>query len=236
MAQATAQVATSPRHEDKEARGLWAEHGRRGKDSPMAHTADNRNRRAQPLTTPENTASAGSEPRPQGARRLGRVALAAALAAAVAGCSGFNVREELGIVGQGPDEFTVVKKKPLTMPGDMTALPTPDPGAPSLVDPRPTEQARAALTGAPIETNGQGGSAAESALLAAAGADRADPEVRRKLIEDEQGLDTRLLDTILPSIGPDENLLDPDAEARRLADDARAGKNPNLEPLPPRPE
>lgn len=148
-----------------------------------------------------------------------------------AGCAGFNVREELGIVGQGPDEFTVVKKKPLEMPTDMSALPEPEPGAPSLVDPTPERDAQIALTGHAQDVAASG-SSSEASLLQAAGAGAADPEIRKKLKEDEESVETRLLDSILPSSREEDRTLDPEEEAARLAEEARKSKNPGLEPLP----
>ena len=104
-----------------------------------------------------------------GARgRAAVLASAAAVALLLSGCS-FNVKEELGLLNNGPDEFTVVKKKPLEMPEGQAALPEPRPGAASRVDPRPSEDAQIALTGraAPTVTS-DAPSKAENALLAAA--------------------------------------------------------------------
>lgn len=162
-----------------------------------------------------------------------RLRILAALMSATlcAGCAGFNIREELGIVGQGPDEFAVVKKKPLEIPQDMSTLPEPQPGAPSLVDPTPGQDAEVALTGR-ARRDPASASNSESAFLDAAGAQAADPEIRAKLKEDDEAVDTRLLDAILPSRREEERTLDAEEEAARLAEEARKGKNPNLEPLP----
>lgn len=162
-----------------------------------------------------------------------RAGVAAALVLGVTGC-GFNLREELGLIGEGPDAFTVVKKKPLEMPSDMASLPEPRPGAPSLVDPRPVDDAKTALTGAatPTTVATVGPSRSEAAFLNAAGADNADPEIREKLVEDGQATDQRILDAILPTRREEARTLDPTEEAARLAEEARRTKNPNLEPLP----
>lgn len=149
----------------------------------------------------------------------------------LAGCAGFNIREELGIVGAGPDEFSVVKKRPLQMPTDMQELPPPRPGAPSLVDPRPAEDAQLALTGRaqPAATDS---SRAEEAFLIAAGANKADPDIREKLEEDETRLTTVLLDTIMMKDKDEGSPLDAGDEAERLAEEARQSKNPFLERAP----
>lgn len=51
--------------------------------------------------------------------------------------------------GTGPDEFAVEPAKPLSMPKDLTALPTPTPGGPNLTDVHPVADAVAALGGRP---------------------------------------------------------------------------------------
>lgn len=60
--------------------------------------------------------------------------------------------------GDGPDEFLVVPAKPLVIPEDMAALPTPTPGGRNLADPTPREDMIAALGGnAAAARGGSGG-------------------------------------------------------------------------------
>ncbi len=158
------------------------------------------------------------------------------LIVATAACGNPNIRKELGLVGQGPDEFTVVKRKPLALPegGAIGApLPTPQPGAPNLVDPRPVEEAQAVLTGRVMgETSAP--SNAESAFIAAAGASSADDSIR-SVTQDESKRELRVLDSLLGREDERIETLDPADEARRLAREAKATKNPDLEiPLPPK--
>jgi hypothetical protein len=87
----------------------------------------------------------------------------------------------LGLKDTTPDEFIVLPRKPLTMPQTI-ALAEPSPGAPSRVEPTPLADARAAL-GRQSPQDG-GPSAAEQALIAAVGADAADPAVREALTTD----------------------------------------------------
>lgn len=81
---------------------------------------------------------------------------------------------------KSPDEFAVTRRAPLEMPPpDMTALPVPSPGAP-----RPQEQAaefdaRKALTGE--KTVPSASSSGAAALVEQAGAEQADPRIRRKI-------------------------------------------------------
>lgn len=167
-----------------------------------------------------------------------RHAMAIGLVAAVAGCGGDTLRKELGLVGEGPDEFAVVSRKPLVMPETREALPTPDPGAPSRVDFRPTEEAAAALGKDPLATSATV-SAGEDALLTGASADQIDPEVRALLEAEavQTNEDERILDRLLGDTQEIRDQLDADEETRRLAAEARAGKNPELVvPEPPQEE
>lgn len=155
---------------------------------------------------------------------------AVAVILALSACGGqTNVRKSLGLIGEGPDEFTVVKRKPLTMPENLeaTALPTPQPGAPNLVDPRPLRDAQLALQGDAMEAS-EAPSAAETAFVAAAGADQADDAVREAMRQVDDS-DELILNRML-GIGRDRgDTLDPAAEADRLAQEAQALRNPNLE-------
>lgn len=160
---------------------------------------------------------------------LKRAVLVAGVAAAtlsLAACGGLNVREELGLITEGPDEFRVVRNDDLQVPSDLPSsvdeLPEPQPGAPSRVAPRPIEDAAAALGG--FDTGGAAGtgSAAEDALLAGAGAASADPSVREDLAAEaaEAEADIRILDSILGTSRGADEALDAAAEAERLARDA----------------
>ena len=60
--------------------------------------------------------------------------------AALAGC-GESVRKELGLAGEGPDEFAIVSRKPLEIPADRNTLATPRPGAKSIVEYDPQSDA-----------------------------------------------------------------------------------------------
>lgn len=172
-----------------------------------------------------------------------RIAGAAALALTVAACGpGINVRKELGLVGAGPDEFTVVKRKPLIMPADTAPtsadqLPAPRPGAPSPVDPRPSEEAQRALTGS-VVASPTAISTAEQGLLSKAGVEDADDAIREKLTQDNENVLTgtavdkavqNVVQRITGSKPLEQDALDPSEEAKRLAERAKAEKNPDLE-------
>lgn len=75
------------------------------------------------------------------ARAAGVLLVAAGL---LAGCS--EARQAMGLGKRAPDEFTVVKRAPLSLPPQYTLRP-PEPGAPRPQEPSPTEQARQQVLG-----------------------------------------------------------------------------------------
>jgi hypothetical protein len=97
---------------------------------------------------------------------------------ALAACG--DVRDDLGLGRSAPDEFAVVDRAPLSMPPDFSLRP-PQPGEkrPQEIDlkQRADDIVFGADAGMAEKTTG-GGSDAESALLVAAGAARADPNIR----------------------------------------------------------
>lgn len=98
--------------------------------------------------------------------------------AALGGCGQARSDGELRSAGS-PDEFMVLPTKPLEMPGNFAALPTPTPGAPNRVDYNPKAEAVASLTG----REAPAGTASAGSLIARAGP--ADPNIRARLaVED----------------------------------------------------
>ena len=153
-------------------------------------------------------------------------AAAAAIALlALAGCDAVgNPFEVLAVKRPAPDEFQVIARDPLRMPVS-AALPVPQPGAPSPLDPDPHRDAAMALLGSPAQPVAGHSSAGEEALLAAADAAAGDPEIRTILESDRQGGDDRpyeppslweLLGATEKSEARPEDVIDPTAEARRL--------------------
>jgi hypothetical protein len=88
-----------------------------------------------------------------------------------------EVREDLGLGRNAPDEFAVVERPPLSMPPDFGLRP-PRPGEarPQAVD--PGQQASTALFNGTAPAQAQAPSEGERALLAATGATKADPNIR----------------------------------------------------------
>jgi len=95
--------------------------------------------------------------------------LAVAAVIGVSGCANkdgsmMNLRS----TGAGPDEFAILPTKPLTMPKDFTALPTPTPGSENLTDPTPRADAVAALGGNPKYLRANGIARGDKGIVATA--------------------------------------------------------------------
>ncbi|MFQ6018577.1 MAG: DUF3035 domain-containing protein [Kiloniellaceae bacterium] len=163
-----------------------------------------------------------------------RLAGVAALVLALTACEGF--RKELGLTKQAPDEFRVVSRAPLTLPPDFNLRP-PEPGIPRPQEGTPTQQARRAVFRAEkpkapsldevIPADGR--SLGERALLKAAGADKAEPNIRvivdrettQLNLEDEDFIETLIFwrQPRKPGV-----VVDAEEEARRLRENAALGK------------
>lgn len=168
--------------------------------------------------------------------------LAAAAALAASGCSGAreSVGRSLGLTYSSPDPFNVSPRAPLRLPGDLSALPPPQPGAPSPLEPSPRSAARAALDGAgSADADAAAPSPGELALLEGAGAERADPAVRQTLAaESAAPRESRYGLTSLFGIEIDDGAaaerLDPREETERLRGEGAVTPTPT--PTPPEPE
>jgi hypothetical protein len=202
------------------------------------------------------------------ARATGIFLVAAGL---LAGCS--DARQAMGLGKRAPDEFTVVKRAPLSLPPEY-ALRPPEPGAPRPQEPSPTAQARQqVLGGGSGATGGQqqgavaalgggkpfaqsgfalGGAAGPDRSVSAAvpstpgvqnfrqqlGLNQADPEIRTKINREHTQLveaDRRLLDDLLfwkQKEDPSAVVVDPQAERKRLQENAALGSAPNSGEVP----
>lgn len=156
-------------------------------------------------------------------RRIVRVALLLSAAAALAGCD--SIREASGTTKEPPDEFAIVTKAPLIIPPDYNLRP-PKPGAAPTNQVEPTQAAQQALIGADNQTIANSFSGNESQgerlLLANAGAQNADPNIRQDLVADETAMQTasdsftnQILFWQQPST-PGDAGVDADAEAAKL--------------------
>lgn len=86
----------------------------------------------------------------------------------------------------GPDEFAILPNKPIEIPEDLAALPTPEPGAGNRVDPKPKEDAVAALGGNPARVRDSGGAPrGDGGLVTAASRFGVAPGIREDLAADD---------------------------------------------------
>ncbi len=157
------------------------------------------------------------------------VMLAAVLA--LSACS--DVKEELGVGRNSPDEFTVVKRAPLTLPPDYALRPPGDASEAQSADTTAAaSQAKTTLLGKEITPAVEG--AGEKTLLGKLGVASADPNIR-KTIDEENGyiaLKNRPVAEKLifwddqgPSAGDvPSSVVDPQKEAERLKKNKAEGK------------
>ncbi len=170
--------------------------------------------------------------------RLGmglRIAGAIALILALSACEG--VKKQLGMTKQSPDEFKVVSRAPLTVPPDFTLRP-PQPGMARPQEGTVTQQARKVVfrLEQPKEPTleerfeADGRSLGELSLLKAAGADKADPDIRLIVDRETQQINAESEDFIEALVFWREKaepgrVVDASEEARRLRENAALGKS-----------
>jgi len=155
------------------------------------------------------------------------------------------VQDALGMGKRSPDEFAVVSRAPLILPPDYGLRP-PAPGESRPGVDTPSERARSSLTGgelrqpaapgqevvaAVFDEPGEAVSSGERALIAEATTTPVDPEIRRKIAEEnmqlaqvEEELFTRLVQWREPQTLA--VAIDPAAETERLRANRAAGKPP----------
>jgi Protein of unknown function (DUF3035) len=155
----------------------------------------------------------------------------ALLLPALAACSGLS--DALGLNKKSPDEFTVVKRAPLVLPPNYNLRP-PAPGTPRPQELEPTRAAQAAVLATagstPSKADDGDHSAGESALIHLAGAENADPNIRREierettaLVEADQSFTDRLL--FWREKPPAGEIVDAKAEASRIRENQATGKS-----------
>lgn len=153
------------------------------------------------------------------------VTLAATAVLALAGCEG-TAQQRLGLERPVPDEFAVVRRAPLVIPPELTL---PPPGTQAAPHQDVAAGAREALVGraAALPATASPG---ERALVAAVRVE-ADPEIRRRLIEESSELVDLDRSRFLFVLGfqrsqfePKGEPIDPVAEAAKLQQAGRARK------------
>jgi len=163
------------------------------------------------------------------------VLLGAALA--LSACS--DVKEDLGVGRNSPDEFTVVQRAPLTLPPDYTLRPPSDPAEAQPAAEAAT-QAKTALLGKEITPAAEG--AGEKTLLDKLGVASIQPDIRKK-IDQDNGYIALKSQTVVDKLifwndeGPSVNdipmsVVDPQKEAERIKKDKAEGKPINAGAVP----
>ncbi len=176
-----------------------------------------------------------------------QIALLAVSLLALAGCARGTVQDALGMSKRAPDEFAVVARAPLVLPPDYELRP-PRPGEARPQTGTAGDQARASLLGqdAIPAANSVGSdprsgtasaSAGQQALLTEAGGGAVDPEIRRRIAEEnqslaqvEQALFTRVMKWREPSTLV--ATVDAPAEAERLRTARAQGQPPTAGDTP----
>lgn len=150
--------------------------------------------------------------------------------AALSGCD--SLRSGLGLDRNPPDEFRVVSRAPLEVPGSFS-LPPPSPGAPRPQEPTMTGQAASVVFGSGLPAGGSAGGmpggSGETQLLARAGADAAQPDIRStvnreavaQIEENRSWIDSLIFwrDPLPPG-----TVVNPGAEAQRLRENEALGR------------
>jgi hypothetical protein len=169
------------------------------------------------------------------------IVVAAALAAlSLSACS--DLKQEIGIGRNSPDEFTVVKRAPLTLPPDYDLRPPMQGGAPSSA--QATTQAKTVLMGTPAaepaEAPAKG--TAEEEFLKRAGADKANPSIRTVIGQDNGYLalkNEKIVNKLIfwndqPASDADipASVVDATKEAERLKKNQEEGKPVNSGDVP----
>ncbi len=155
---------------------------------------------------------------------------------ALSGCQ--TARRTLGLQRTVPDEFAVAAPAPLSVPPDYNLRP-PAPGEERPQQLTPAEQARASLIGrARLQAyQTRGLSRGEAQFLARAGADDIAPNIRNTLDKEvsvfageKSDFTNRLL--FWKQEDAAGTPIDPNAEMRRLNQNAASGKKPSDGPIP----
>ena len=154
------------------------------------------------------------------------------------GCSAGQVRDNLGLTRESPNEFAVVRRAPLEVPDTLfssgqTNLPEPKLGMARPQEQSPDVEARQALLGKEdLNAAPQPLSPADQLFMARAGANKAESDIRQTVNAETATLHNRnkpVAEKLL-GIGGNKNLpsasvVDAEQEALRIRKNKAAGKN-----------
>lgn len=117
--------------------------------------------------------------------KLARGALVLSICALAACGNGNGKLRHFAQAGNGPEEFDVVPSKGLEAPESYASLPEPTPEGRNLADPRPREDAVAALGGSPAALGDTRVGTSDGALVDYAARGGIDPAIRDRLAEED---------------------------------------------------
>jgi len=163
-----------------------------------------------------------------------KTALAVSTVLLLAGCSG--VQDQFSLTSTPPDEFKVTTRAPLAVPPNFSLRP-PAPGEPRPQEGTATQQAKQVIFRATDNAEptfaeampGDGRTLGERALLAEANVDQSQSDIRLVVERESQTLreeDGYLYDVLVfwRDEPPPGQIIDAEAEARRLQENAALGK------------
>ena len=163
-----------------------------------------------------------------------KTALAVSTVLLLAGCSG--VQDQFSLTSTPPDEFKVTTRAPLAVPPNFSLRP-PAPGEPRPQEGTATQQAKQVIFRATDNAEptfaeampGDGRTLGERALLAEANVDQSQSDIRLVVERESQTLreeDGYLYDVLVfwRDEPPPGQIIDPEAEAKRLQENAALGK------------
>lgn len=146
---------------------------------------------------------------------------------ALSGCS--STKDNLGLTKKSPDEFAVLTRAPLAMPPDFNLRP-PAPGMPRPQEQATNEKARGAVFGSEAGAESADKTDGEKALLARAGVQQADPNVRRTIDAESRDIEQDSVPVAKKILGlggkveAPAQVVDAAKEAERIQANKAAGK------------
>lgn len=150
------------------------------------------------------------------------------LSLVLCGCS--NVKENLGLEKEAPDEFAVIRRAPLEIP-EQLVLPPPRPGMPRPQENAPVQEAKAAIFGSGQNATTEK-SAAENAILQKTGSNQTASDIRAAVDTDAERLkdaNKPVAQKLLGIVGqggeePSASVVNAEEEAERIQKNIKEGK------------